>query len=147
MNRAQKKAWFGLAGFLFSDLLLGVYFIIMFIPRGTPVRGVLGFGTTAVMLLVLGILLWRFRRKQSPLEPPQDERDRAIVRSAVTVSFVSVWVMLVAATCVPIIMLGADGAVHVAVLPVIHLGIFMAAMTVYFAAVVVQYETGARRGE
>lgn len=139
MNRAQKKAWFGLAGFLFSDLLLGVYFLVMQIPRGTPERGVLGFGTTGAGLAVLGILLWRFRRKQSAAEPEADERDRAIIRKAVVVSFVSVWVMLVAATCVPILMLGADGAVPVAVLPVFHLGIFMAAMTIYFAAVVVQY--------
>lgn len=59
MNQAQKTAWFGLAAFLFSDLLLGIYFVVMFIPRGTPVRAVLGFGFPAVTLAVLGILLWR----------------------------------------------------------------------------------------
>lgn len=147
MNRTQKTAWFGLAAFLFSDLLLGIYFVVMFIPRGAPVRAVLGFGTPALTLAILGILLWRFRRRQSPLEPAEDERDRVIVRNAVLVSFVSVWIMLVAAACIPIIMKGADGVVPVAVLPVIHIGIFMVAMTIYFAVVLVQYELGACRGE
>jgi sterol desaturase/sphingolipid hydroxylase (fatty acid hydroxylase superfamily) len=140
MNRTQKKAWFGLAGFLFSDLLLGIYFVVMFIPHGTPLRIILGFAAPAVTLLVLGVLLWRFRQKQSPFEPAEDERDRTIVRNAVLVSFVSVWLLLTAATVIPIVLRGAEGSVPVAVLPIIHIGIFMAAMTVYYAAVLISYQ-------
>jgi hypothetical protein len=139
MNRAQKSAWFGLVAFLFSDMLLGIYFVVMFIPRGTPVRAVLGFGVPAVTLAVLGILLWRFRRKQSPVEPAQDERDRIINRNAVAVSFVGLCAMVTTAATVPIVILGGDGAVPVTALTVVQLGIFMAAMTIYFAAIVLQY--------
>lgn len=139
MNQAQKTAWFGLAAFLFSDLLLGVYFVVMFIPRGTPVRAVLGFGFPAVTLAVLGVLLWRFRRKQSPVEPAQDERDRIINRNAVAVSFVGLCAMMMTVATVPIVILGGDGAVPVTALMVMQLGIFMAAMTIYFGAIVLQY--------
>ncbi|MCE5186010.1 MAG: hypothetical protein LLF76_07795 [Planctomycetaceae bacterium] len=139
MNRAQKNAWFGLASFLFSDLLLGVYFIVMFIPHGAPLRIALGFCTPGVTLLVLGILLWRFRKRQSPLEPEQDERDRAIIHKAGVASFVSICALLIATATITAAIQGRDGTVPVTVLIVMQMGIFMAAMTIYFAAVVVQY--------
>lgn len=139
MNRAQKSAWFGLAAFLFSGLLLGIYFVVMFIPRGTPVRAVLGFGFPAVTLALLGILLWRFRRKQSPVEPAQDERDRIINRNAVAVSFVGLCAMTMTGATVSIVIVGGDGVVPVTVLTVMQFGIIMAAMTIYYAAIVLQY--------
>lgn len=47
--------------------------------------------------------------------------------------------MMMTAATVPLVIVGGDGAVPVTVLTVMQLGIFMAAMTIYFAAIVVQY--------
>ncbi len=137
MNRMQKTAWVGLAGFLISDILFALYFIIMFIPRPHPVRGILGFGLTLIFLGGLAILLWKFRNPQSLAEPDCDERDLTINRKAITVGFVTLCILLLVSSIG--ILAGFGEQMPTCVFPLIQLSIYMTAMTVYFLSAVLLY--------
>ena len=138
MNRMQKMAWVGLAGFLISDMLLALYFIVMFIPRPHPVRGILGFGLTFIFLGGFAILLWKFRTPQSLMEPERDERDLTINRRAITVGFVTLCILLLVSS-VGILWAGSGEQMPTSVFPLVQLSIFMTAMTVYFLSAVLLY--------
>lgn len=133
----QKTAWVGLAGFLISDILFALYFIIMFIPRPHPVRGILGFGLTLIFLGGLAILLWKFRNPQSLAEPDCDERDLTINRKAITVGFVTLCILLLVSSIG--ILAGFGEQMPTCVFPLIQLSIYMTAMTVYFLSAVLLY--------
>jgi hypothetical protein len=137
MNRMQKMAWVGLAGFLISDILFALYFIIMFIPRPHPVRGILGFGLTSIFLGGLAILLWKFRNPQSLMEPERDERDLTINRRAITVGFVTLCILLLVSSVG--ILAGFGEQMPTSVFPLVQLSIFMTAMTVYYATIPILY--------
>ena len=141
MNRTQKEAWFGLGGILLS---LGIFvwagvklFILKTIPEGItrfwPVLVICVFMATSIVLL---------RRKQSPAEVESDERDRLIKYRAVVACFVSVWVLLAAASAIPSFVIGAKGSVPVWLLAFINLGVLLGAFLVYSAAVLLQYGRG-----
>jgi NADH:ubiquinone oxidoreductase subunit K len=84
------------------------------------------------------------RKKQSSKEPDSDERDDLIKRRAVLVSFVSVWILLAAATLIPGIILGQTGTISAYILPFINVSIFLIAMMVYSVAILVQYGWGTK---
>jgi hypothetical protein len=97
------------------------------------------------MLLAASIVL--SRRKQSPAEVESDERDRLIKYRAVAACFVSVWVLLAAATIIPRFVVGIRGAIPVWLLAFINLGVLLGALLVYSAAVLLQYGPGQKGGK
>jgi hypothetical protein len=145
MNRTQKTALFNLSAFLMNIAFLSYLFITIFGFRTLPNRAAL----VAVMLVFAAQAGWWIlvlRKKQSPVEPQADERDKTIIKNAVFVSFVSTWLLLAAATLIPEVVLGPAGALPVFLLPFINFGVFVLAGVVYFTAVLVQYGR-ANKGE
>ncbi|MHC4116670.1 MAG: hypothetical protein ACYSWO_04090 [Planctomycetota bacterium] len=146
MNRTQKTAWLNVSGFLMGIILLSYPLIMILVFRRLPNRIVV-----AVLLLVfaaqLGWWIFLLRSKQSSAEPEADERDKAIMRNAVLVSFVSTWLLLAAATLLPMLLLGPAGSLPVFLLPLINMGVFCLAVLVYFAGVLVQYRRGGEHGQ
>ena len=100
------------------------------------------------ILLILGFLgmsaIFIFR-KQSPAEVAFDERDNLIKKKAVRVSFVSLLILLFAASIVPSIIVGDWGSIPASLLPIINFNVFLIAMLIYSIAVLVQY--GRSKGE
>lgn len=143
MNRTQKGALFNLSGFVVNVILLGYILLTILVFQRLPNRWAL-----LVLLLLVGVYFgaWGFvlRGKQSPAEPEADERDKAIMKNGVLVSFIAVWLFLAAATVVPTLVLGAAGSVPVYVLTFVNFGVFLAAGLVYFAAVLIQYGRGVK---
>ena len=147
MNKTQKTAIFSLASFLFGIIVMAYTFTSLFILKIWP-PGFSGkywslFAYIAIVIVALTFL----RKKQSPNEPDSDERDELIKKRAVLVSFVSVWLLLIAATLIPWFILGETGAIAVYVLPLINLVIFMVAMVVYSVAILIQYGWGGKDAE
>jgi cobalamin synthase len=145
MTRTQKTAWLNVSGFLASMALFSYLFITIFALKRLPNRA-----AAVVVLLLFGAQFawWIFvlRKKQSPAEPEADERDKAIMRNAVLVSFLSTWLLLAVATLLPALILGQAGCLPVFLLPFINFGVFLIAGQIYFVAVLVQYGRG-RKGE
>ena len=146
MNRTQKTAWLNVSGFLMGVILLSYPLIMILAFRRLPNRIVV-----AVLLLVFaaqfGWWIFLLRKKQSPAEPEADERDKVIMRNAVLISFVSTWLLLAAATLLPMLLLGSAGSLPVFLLPLINMGVFSLVGLVYFAAVLVQYRRGGEHGQ
>jgi len=143
MNRTQKGALLILSGFIVNIAILGYLFITIFVLKSLPKRA------AAVVLLLLlatqfGWWVLLLRKKQSPSEPEADERDKAIMRNAVLVSFISTWLLLEAATLIPAIILGEAGSVPVYILTFINFGVFLMAGLVYAVAILVQYRYGSK---
>jgi uncharacterized membrane protein YwzB len=139
MNKTQKGAWVSL---IISLLFIAINIWAMSTSnfnltdfeqrtsRGLPMW--LGF-IVAVAAVVF------MRRKQSPAETGSDERDELIKRRAVLVSFVAVWVLLIIACVIPRFIVGKDGSIPVSILPLIVLGIVLIVLSIFSAAVLVQY--------
>ncbi len=138
MNRTQKGALLNLSGFLVSIGFFAYLFITIFGFRALPNRAA-AIGGLLVFATQAGWWIFLFRRKQSPVEPQADERDKTIMKNAVFVSFVSTWLLLAAATLIPALVLGQAGSLPVFLLPFINFGVFVLAEVVYFVAVLVQY--------
>ena len=86
-------------------------------------------------------------KKQSLAEVESDERDNLIIKRAILVSFVSVWIMLAAVCIIPRFIVGYTGSIAVWVLSLINFAIFLIAMFICSAAVLIQYGWGGKRGE
>jgi threonine/homoserine/homoserine lactone efflux protein len=143
MNRTQKVAWFNLVGILVL-LAISIYTAIaLFVLRKPPVV-FSSIWPIAVLYLLIPISIIFVRKKQSPKEVDADERDNLIKRRAVVVSFVSVWILLFAASIIPQLIVGQEGLVPAWLLPIINLGVLFGAMLVYCAAVIVQYGWGGK---
>ncbi len=145
MNKTQKGALFTL-GIAVLLLAFGVIiFIDMLSPGARP----------TTLIKVWSLLIWAFmaisavllRRKQSPAEPDFDERDNAVKKNAVLVSFVSVWVLLVAASIIPCFIVGDGGSIPVCLLPIINLGVFLIVMLICPVAILAQYRWRNKNGE
>ncbi len=137
MNRTQKGAWFT---FGVSILLLTFGLIIftqMFTPGATSITLVRIW--LLVILFFMGISAVLLRIKQSRAEVDFDERDNSIKKNAVLVSFVSLWVLLFAASIIPGFVAGDAGSIPVCLLPIINFGVFLIVMLVYSVAILVQY--------
>ncbi len=140
MNRTQKGAWFT---FGVSILLLTFGLIIftqMFTTGATSI--ILARVWLLVVLFFMGISAVLLRIKQSRAEVDFDERDNSIKKNAVLVSFVSLWVLLFAASIIPTLVVGDAGSIPVCLLPIINFGVFLIVMLVYSVAILVQYGRG-----
>jgi len=97
-----------------------------------------------VILLFMVVSVVLLRIKQSRAEVDFDERDNSIRKTAVLVSFVSLWVLLIAASIIPAFILGDVGSIPVSFLPIINLSVFLITMLVYSSAVLIQYGRGGK---
>jgi len=140
MNRTQKGAWFifGIAILLLTFGL--IIFTQMFAAGATSITLVRIW--LLVILFFMGISVVLLRIKQSRAEVNFDERDNSIKKNAVLVSFVSLWVLLFAASIIPSFVAGDAGSIPVCLLPIINLGVFIIVMLVYSVAILVQYGWG-----
>lgn len=145
MNKTQKEALFTL-GIAVLLLAFGVIiFIDMLSPGGRPTTLIKVWLLLICAFMAISAVL--LRRKQSPAEPDFDERDNTIKKNAVLVSFVSVWVLLVAASIIPIVIGGDEGSIPVCLLPVINFGVFFIVMLIYSVAILAQYRWRDKDGE
>lgn len=134
MNRTQKGALFT-SGIALLLLALGVVVI--------PVQTVTSIKLFRIWLLVISLFIILsvvlLRIKQSRGEVNFDERDNTIKKNAVMVAFISLWALLMAASIIPNLIVGDNGAIPVCFLPVINFGVFLIVMLVYSVAILVQY--------
>lgn len=137
MNKTQKGAWFtfGVAILLLTFGL--IIFTQMFADGATSITLVRIW--SLVILFFMGISAVLLRIKQSRAEVDFDERDNSIKKNAVLVSFISLWVLLFAASIIPSFVAGDAGSIPVCLLPIINLGVFIIVMLVYSVVVLVQY--------
>ena len=140
MNKTQKIAWFtfGVAILLLTFGL--IIFTQMFAAGATSITLVRIW--LLVILFFMGISVVLLRIKQSRAEVDFDERDNSIKKNAVLVSFVSLWVLLFAASIIPSFVAGDAGSIPVCLLPIINFGVFLIVMLVHSVAILVQYELG-----
>jgi len=137
MNRTQKGAWFifGVAILLLTFGL--IIFTQMFAAGATSITLVRIW--LLVILFFMGISVVLLRIKQSRAEVNFVERDNSIKKNAVLVSFVSLWVLLFAASIIPSFVAGDAGSIPVCLLPIINFGVFLIVMLIYSVSVLVQY--------
>lgn len=139
MNETQRAAWltFGVA------LLLLAFGAIIFTSMFTPGDRSAGTKLVKVWIWVIlaflagGIAFVHLKRRYS--EVNCDERDNHIKKNAVLVSFVSLWVLLVAASLIPAFAVGDDGSMPVCLLPIINFAVFLIVLAVHSVAVLLQY--------
>ena len=94
MNRTQKNTWFALVESIFSLSVLGIIFIrIFWIPKPSHWESIHLLWPIVAAALVFALFFVR-RKKQSPIEPENDERDRQIQQRAVITSYISIWLFL-----------------------------------------------------
>lgn len=140
MNKTQKGAWFTFG----AAILLLTFGLIIFTQMFTA--GATSITLVRVWLLVIlffmGISAVLLRIKQSRAEVDFDERDNSIKKNAALVSFVSLWVLLFAASIIPGFVAGDTGSIPVCLLPIINFGVFLIVMLVYSVAILVQYGWG-----
>ncbi len=145
MNKTQKGAWINLATAL---MCMGVYvglYIRLFVVKKMPTT-FSAFWASLGFFLLTGLTLYAVQKKQSPREVDKDERDSMIEKRAVIAAFVSVWILLFAATMIPRFFVGIDGAIPVWSLAFINVGILIIVLFVYSIAVLVQYGRGGKDG-
>jgi hypothetical protein len=141
MNRTQKVAWFNLAGGMLC-IAIHIWVVVRLLILKTVPGGVERFWPMAVFCVFVAASIVLLRRKQSPAEVDSDERDRLIKYRATVACFVSVWVLLAAATGIPQLVVGVKGSIPVWLLAFINVGILLIALLVYSAAVLLQYGRG-----
>ena len=133
MNRTQKGALF-ISGIALLLLALGV---VIFVQTVTSVK-LLRIWLLVISLFIIISVVW-LHIKQSRAEVDFDERDRTIKKNAMMVSFISLWILLLAASIIPNLVVGDEGAIPVCFLPVINFGVFLIVMVVYSVAILIQY--------
>ncbi len=138
MNRTQKGALFtsGIA------ILLLAFGVVIFVQTVTSVELVRMWLLVILFFTIVSVVLLRI--KQSRAEVDFDERDNAIKKNAVMVSFISLWALLIAASIIPTLIVGDEGAIPVFFLPIINFGVFLIIMIIYSVAILVQYGRGAK---
>jgi hypothetical protein len=138
MNRSQKIAWFNLVGGLLC-VAIHVWVIARVVILKTIPEGFERFWPFGLFCLLVVTSIVLLRKKQSPDQVESDERDDLIKRRAVIAGFVSVWVLLAAATAIPQFAVGAKGSIPVWLLAFINLGVLLGTLLVYSVAILVQY--------
>ncbi len=140
MNKTQKGAWF-IFGVSILLLTFGlIIFTQMFAAGATSMTLVRIWLLVILFFMVISAVLLRI--KQSRAEVDFDERDNSIKKNAVLVSFVSLWVLLFAASIIPGFVAGDAGSIPVCLLPIINFGVFLIVMLIYSVAILVQYGWG-----
>jgi len=142
MNKTQKGAWCT----LIASLFLIIFGILLF-TEIVILKNLFTSLHRFIALLFFSFMVPLFiflRKKQSIAEVESDERDNLIIKRAVLVSFVSVWIMLAAVCIIPRFIVGYTGSIDVWVLSLINFAIFLIAMFICSAAVLVQYSWGGK---
>ena len=143
MNKTQKGAWINLASGLVAIASFGYIFVQFFVLKKPP-RLIGIWPLLSAYCVLLGMLIVFMRKKQSQHEVDKDERDTLIEKRAVIAAFVSVWVLLFAATLIPRFIVGLDGSIPVWSLAFINVGILLIVLFVYSVAVLIQYGRGGK---
>lgn len=145
MNKTQKGAWCILIASLFL-ILFGILLFTEIVILKNLFTSLHRF--VALLLFSFMVPLFIFlRKKQSIAEVESDERDRLIVKRAILVSFVSGWILIAAFTLISRLILGITGSIPIWILSLINFFIFIIAMFIYSAAILVQYGRGGKDGE
>ena len=137
MNKTQKSALCNTIMFTLLLLFSLLLFVEMVITGKIYQQFHLIFAGLILALMIFSLLF--IFKKQSKKEPDSDERDGLIMKRAVLVSFISVWVLLYVSSIAPTFIVGEQGAVPVDMFPIINFVIFLIAMLVYNIAVLIQY--------
>ncbi|MBL7216020.1 MAG: hypothetical protein ISS71_10115 [Phycisphaerae bacterium] len=144
MNRAQKTAWMNLiTGFIWVIVMGLASYYLMKDPTSAVFR-LLAIVSGIVFLFLLGFIAFVLSKKQSPVEPATDERDRLINRRAIQIAFVGLCILMFLATALPMWICGMDSSIPTVVLPLINMIVFLVTLTIYNAAVLILY--GAKGG-
>jgi hypothetical protein len=115
MNRQQKIAWFNLIVVLLALGLSVAAFAIFHFVLGLPVnRAASGFAFIGIMGFS-GLSPVFFRKDKSKVQ--FDERDTAIQRKAVGLSYAIFWVLFIAAAMIPWFVIGPNGTITTNYLP------------------------------
>jgi len=139
MNKTQRRALFTLS----ISIVLIAFGVIIFTTTFTPGNRTTGSKLVKVwMWLILAVVAGgtafvHWKRRASEVD--NDERDKSIKKNAVLVSFISLWVLLFAASIIPCSIVEQEGSIPVTLLPIINFGVFLIAMLVYSVAILVQY--------
>ena len=145
MNRTQKCALFNAA----ASLILIVFAVLLFTEIAF-LKTIFCYSHWFLAVLILGLIAGAIiflRRKQSQAEVVKDERDDQIMSRAVLISFASSWVLLALFNLLSRFIIGLDGSISVWMLSIINFVIFLMAMFIYSAAILIQYGRGAKDGE
>ena len=145
MNRTQKGAWFTL-GVAILLIAFSIFIIADMLTAGVRSKQFINIWSLLIIAFMAISALF-LRRKQSPAEVDFDERDNLIKAKAVLIGFVSVWILLIAASLIPQFVVGDGGSIPACLLPIINLGVFLIVMPIYSAAVLVQYGWKGKDGE
>lgn len=145
MNHTQKTACMGTAVGFISVLLMG---LLAYYLLSGPTSGKLSLLRPAVDVLcsiIVFVLIIFFgfaqRKKQSATEPETDERDRKISKKAIQVAFVAICLLMFFATALPMWLYGLDSSIPTVALPLINMAVFLSALAIYNAAVLILYRT------
>lgn len=138
MNKTQKGAWYAIVTSLLV-LAMGASITVEIVVMGRVPEGLGRFFWLPAFLLITGIAIYFMRRKQSPAEVDSDERDDLIKKRAMLAAFVSVWVLLLALSVIPRLIVGQDGSVPIWLLPIMNVGVFYIVFLIYSVAVLIQY--------
>lgn len=139
MNRTQKGA---LCTSGITILLLALGIVVIPVQTVTSVKVFRIWLWVISLFIILSVVLLRI--KQSRAEVSFDERDNAIKKNAMLAAFISLWVLLIAASFIPNFIVGDNGAIPVCFLPIINFGVFLIVMLVYSVAILIQYSRGGK---
>ena len=135
MNDTQKGSWFMLAMALFG-LAVIVYMAVSFsVTKQLPQNNWI-FPAFCVFILVQFFFI---RKKQSPKEVGQDERDIIVMRNAATISFFSLLLLLLISGLVSVHIFRNEGLMPVFWFPFAIVGIIHISFVINFIAILVQY--------
>jgi len=147
MNKTQKGTLVSLVSALLC-IAIAVFLLVEIVVLKHPPESFSEKFWLPIVVCVLGPILTIFYwKKQSPTEVESDERDDLIKKRAALVSFVSVWILLYAATVIPWFIVGLEGSIPVFLLPFINVGILLVVLLIYSVAVLVQYGRGGKDGK
>jgi uncharacterized membrane protein len=139
MNDTQKGSWFMLAMALFG-LAVTVYMAVsVSVTKQLPENNWI-FPLFCVLFIVVPFFV--IRKKQSPKEVSKDERDIIVMRNAATISFFSVWALLLIAGLVSVHIFRNEGLMPIFWLPFAIAGIIFISFVIYTVAILVQYRKG-----
>ena len=139
MNKTQRRALFTLS----ISIVLIAFGVIIFNSMFTPGDRTAGVKLVKVWIWLIlavstgGAVFVHFKRNAA--EVNNDERDSYVKKNAVLVSFISLWVLLFAASLIPGFIAGDTGLIPVPLLPIINMGVFLIAMLVYSISILAQY--------
>jgi len=145
MNKTQKGACFTLGVAILLIVFGAIIYAAMFAPGGrTAGVGLLVkvWGWFILVFSAGGAAFVHWKRK--PSEVDFDERDNTVTKNAVLAAFVSLWIVLFAASIIPGFVAGDAGSIPVCLLPIINLGVFLIVMLIYSLVILVQYSRGSK---